>query len=68
MKRTAVVKAPLTSPSPEFHLVPLEVGLILHHFYKTLREQASIKHLAHNSMSTVRTYLLLIGGAALSDT
>lgn len=27
----------LTSPSPEFNLVPLEVGLILHHFYKTLK-------------------------------
>lgn len=28
----------LTSPPPEFDLVPLEVGLILHHFNKTLQE------------------------------
>lgn len=27
----------LTSPPPEFDLVPLEVGLILHHFNKTLK-------------------------------
>lgn len=26
----------LTSPPPEFDLVPLEVGLVLYHFYKTL--------------------------------
>ena len=28
-----------TSPPPEFDLVPLEVGLILHHFNKTLRDE-----------------------------
>lgn len=27
-----------TSSSPEFDLVPLEVGLALHHFDKTLQE------------------------------
>lgn len=27
----------LTSPPPEFDLVPLEVGLVLHHFDKTLQ-------------------------------
>lgn len=27
----------LTSPPPEFDLVPLEVGLIFHHFNKTLK-------------------------------
>lgn len=26
----------LTSSSPEFHLISLEVGLVLHHFHKTL--------------------------------
>lgn len=29
----------LTSPPPEFDLVPLEVGLVLHHFNKTLQER-----------------------------
>ena len=29
----------LTSPPPELDLVPLEVGLVLHHFNKTLQEE-----------------------------
>lgn len=29
----------LTSPPPEFDLVPLEVGLVLHHFNKTLQKK-----------------------------
>lgn len=29
----------LTSPPPEFDLVPLEVGLVFHHFNKTLQER-----------------------------
>lgn len=28
----------LTSPPPEFDLIPLEVGLVLHHFNKTLQK------------------------------
>lgn len=35
MKKTTGCLA--TSPPPEFDLVPLEVGLVLHHFDKTLR-------------------------------
>lgn len=31
----------LTSPPPEFDLIPLEVGLVLHHFYKTLTENSN---------------------------
>lgn len=31
----------LTSPPPEFDLVPLEVGLVLYHFYKTLVDKIS---------------------------
>ena len=32
----------LTSASPEFHLVPLEVGLVFDHFNKRLQEKQSI--------------------------
>ena len=36
-----------TSPPPEFDLVPLEVGLILHHFNKTLRDEHRVSKHKH---------------------
>ena len=31
-----------TSPPPELDLVPLEVGLVLHHFYESLKNTGEI--------------------------
>lgn len=44
----------VTSPSPELHLVPLEVGLVLHYFYKSLRDNTSQLKVKHFRDSTYR--------------
>lgn len=40
----------LTSPPPEFDLVPLEVGLILHHFNKTLKKHNLVTDVTHRKL------------------
>lgn len=51
-----VINRRLTSPPPEFDLVPLEVGLVLHHFHKTLKNTTDLDanvahHQFHNSLT-----------------
>lgn len=41
MRRLGASRVWVTSPPPEFDLVPLKVGLVLHHFNKTLKKEVS---------------------------
>lgn len=54
-----------TSPPPEFDLVSLEVGLVLHHFNKTLQTHAVFRNKA-STFGIIETSATFVRHAAAS--